>query len=435
MTKFGAFSLFAAAGAMTLVATTAFAADKYYDAAVAEAKKIAEGKQLSGTIEMISQNSGAEGQTLQDVYKAFTDATGVDVRFTGTPDYKALVASRIQAGNPPDVAEITLGDAVHYAKEGKVVDLKPAFGDMLQKNFNEMLLKSATVDGKMIGVFQGMNPFMVWYNPKAYTGPNPPKNWQALVDYTDAEAKKGNTTWCAAQGAGAASGFPGSQMIENIFLKKYGPELYNKWGRGELAWTSPQVKDAFEEFNRVIAGKGHLQGGRIGAISTSISTGYNGLTASPPTCQLVLWAAWVPGLIGDTAKPGDNIDFFRMPPEDPKFANYEMYQSAIVIGFSDRPETKAFLEFAASTAAQTYLASLNRWPVANSNVPIDAYPSPLLRKIAKTYFGNSDVQFVAGPNVLKQGDTGTAVWKGVVTYMQDPSKLDSVLQSIQDTIN
>lgn len=213
------------------------------DAAVAEAKAIAEeaGAQSGGYVEVLGQNSGAEGQTLQDVYAAFTEATGIEVRYTGTPDLNAIVQSRIQAGNPPNVADIQLGIAYDYAAEGLLVDLTAAFGDDLTANFGTQLLDTASYDGKVFGVYQGMNPFMVWYNPQTYKGPVAPKDWQELVDWTTSEAAEGRPVWCAAQNAGAGSGFPGSQFLDNVFLKTYGPDLYTQWGNGELAWTSPEV--------------------------------------------------------------------------------------------------------------------------------------------------------------------------------------------------
>lgn len=424
--------------ATALLSSVALAQDAnpLRDAAVAEAKVIAEaaGAQPGGYVEVLGQNSGAEGQTLQDVYAAFTEATGIEVRYTGTPDLNAIVQSRIQAGNPPNVADIQLGIAYDYAAEGLLVDLSAAFGDDLSANFGTQLLDTASYDGKVFGVYQGMNPFMVWYNPQTYKGPVAPKDWKELVDWTNSEAAAGRPVWCAAQNAGAGSGFPGSQFLDNVFLKKYGPELYAQWGNGELAWTSPEVKAVWEEFGAVVGQDSHVQGGVIGALSTPISTGYNGLVTDPAGCQLTLWGAWVPGLIGETAVPGENIDFFRVPASSPDFYNYELFQSAISIGFTDTPETKAYLRYIQSTAAQTYLASLNRWPVANKNVPVDTYPSTLLQKISTEFLQGGDVQFAAGPNLLAGAATTTEYNKGVMTYLQSQGELDNVLTTIEGTV-
>jgi alpha-glucoside transport system substrate-binding protein len=417
-----------------LLVTTALASAALADFkadAVAEAKKIAEGQTLTGYIEVIGQNSGAEGETLQQVYAAFTEATGVEVRYTGTQDITAIVQARVQAGNPPDVADIALGEAQEYAAAGKLANLTAAFGADLAANFNAALLDTASHDGGVFGIYQGMNPFMVWYNPKTYTGPKEPKDWAELVKWTEEQAAAGVPVWCAAQGAGAGSGFPGAQIIDNIFLKLHGPALYTQWGKGELSWESPEVKSAWEEFGRVVATDGHLEGGPIGALSTSISTGYNGLTADPATCQIALWGAWVPGLIGETAKPGETIDFFRVPASKPEFYTSELFQSAISVGFDSRPETLAFLHFIASTPAQSYLASLNRWPVANKNVTPETYPSVALQKIAQVYFNSGEAEFAAGPNLLNGAATGSEYYKGVVAYMQDPSSLDQVLATIE----
>lgn len=420
--------------AIALSISTAHARDSanYRDAAVAEAKRIGQGLEPGGYIEIIGQNSGAEGQTLQDVYSAFAEATGIEVRYTGTQDITAIVQSRVQAGNPPNVADIQLGIAREYAERGILIDLSAAFGDELTSNFNSLLLQSASHDGAVFGVYQGMNPFMIWYNPTVYTGPKPPTNWQAVANWASKEAEAGNAVWCAAQNAGADSGFPASSIIANLFLKRYGPELYAQWGAGELPWTSDEVKWAFEEFGRVFGQDSHLRGGIVGALSTSIATGYNGLTADPATCQAALWGAWVPGLIGQTARPGVNIDFFRVPASKAEFFQYEMFQSAISVGFTDNAKTKAFLRYIASTPAQTYLASLNRWPVANRNVPADIYPSPMLRKIAGEFF-EGDVQFAAGPSLMAGRATVSEFYKGIVSYLQSPGDLDTILQAIQAT--
>ncbi len=403
----------------------------YYKAAVAEAKSLAKGQKLAPSISMIGANSGVEGQTLQQVYKAFTAGTGTKVNYTGSSDINNIVQSRVQAGNPPDIADISMGTATTYAKAGRLMDLTKVMGAELKRNFSPALLEDASVDGRVFGVYQGFSNFMLWYNPEQYTGPENPTSWKQITDWTDAQAAKGIPVWCAAQNAGASSGFPGAQFIENLFLKEYGPTLYKQWGEGELAWTSPQVKSAFQRFGAIIGSDKKVSGGVASILSAPIATGYNGLTAKPATCQAVLWGSWVPGLIGSSAVPGKTIDFYRVPAVDPRYRNDELFQSTTSVAFNDNATTRTFLRFLASTAAQRYLASLDRWPVANVNVPASTYKSSTLQKVAKTYFGSSDVALQVGPNSLADAATTNAFYKGVVTYLQDPSSLDSVLQSIQ----
>ena len=129
------------------------------------------------------------------------------------------------------------------------MDLSKVIGDTtMNADYSASLLKTVTAGGKVFGVFQGFSNFMVWYNPKTYTGPKNPTTWAQLADWTDQQAAKGTPAWCIAEESGAGSGFPGAQFIENLFAKKYGPDLLNQWGTGKLKWTSPEVKDAFQMF-------------------------------------------------------------------------------------------------------------------------------------------------------------------------------------------
>lgn len=404
-----------------------------YAKAVAAAKQIAGGQKLDKSLEMIGVNGGAEGDVLKGVYKAFTDATGTTVNYTGSQDENNIVQSRVAAGNPPAIVDQAVGVATQYAKQGKLVDVGSVVGaDKLTSAFGDSLVKGVTADGKIFGLYQGFNNFMVWYNPQTYQGPKEPKSWDELVKYTDAQAAAGKQTWCIAEDAGGGSGFPGAQFIENLFAKKYGPELLRQWGAGELSWTSPQVKDAFQEFGKIATDDTKVAGGRAGALASPIATGYNGLVAAKPTCQLALWGAWVPGLIGKDVKPTENLDFFRVPGFGNGKEGTEIFQTTVTTAFKDSPTTRAFLKYVASDEAQALLASADQWPVADVNVSADTYKSALLKKTASTYFaGAKDVQLSTGPNVMANSAVQTAFYKGVVSYLQKPSSLDQVLKDIQ----
>jgi alpha-glucoside transport system substrate-binding protein len=234
-----------------------------------------------------------------------------------------------------------------------------------------------------------------------------------------------------AQEAGAASGFPGAQMLETIFAKKYGPEKLRQWGDGTLAWISPEVKDAFELYGKV-AKDNEVYGGVQGALSSSIATGYDGLVTDPVGCQAAIWGAWTAGLINASAGgvvAGENLDFMAVPASNPNFAKTEIFQAAVFVAFKDDPAVKAFMEYLASSEEQALLASADQWAVASLNVPSTTYKSALLKKAADTYFG-SGVQLSAGPNILASGSVSTEFYKAVVDYMADPAQLDAILARV-----
>jgi alpha-glucoside transport system substrate-binding protein len=406
-----------------------------YAAAVANAREIAGDEQLAPTLEYVGGNTGAEGEAFQAVYQAFTDATGTAIDYGGTGSSvstNVTIQSRVQAGNPPDLADMTLGVAKSFAQAGDTLDLTATIGaDVLAANFGQSLLDSLSYDGKVFGVPQGFSTFMVWYNPKTYTGPTAPQTWQEVVDWTNTAAAAGQTPWCIAEEAGAGSGFPGTQWIESLFGKMYGPEMLAKWSSGELPWTSDEVKSAWEAFGSIATDDSKVAGGVAGSLSESIATGSNGLIADPPTCQAVLWGSWVPGLIGEGVIPGENLDFYQIPGDVPEFASTEIFNAGSTVVLKDSPTAQAFIRFLASGPTQALLGSANRWMVANTTVPSSTYKSPLVQKAAATYFGG-DADLVAPPDIMSSAAVGAAFNKGVVSFLQDPSRLDEILQGIQD---
>ncbi|MCJ1675513.1 ABC transporter substrate-binding protein [Rathayibacter sp. VKM Ac-2929] len=402
----------------------------------AKAAEIAEPAELDGTIELIGPNGGNEGAILEAVYAPFEEATGVDVKYTGTQDYISVVQSRVQADNPPDMASMSLGVFRQYASTMDLVSVTEVVGaEELASSYSGSLLDAVTFDGEARAVFQGFSNFMMWYNPQTYTGPTEDASWDEVMAWTDSAIAAGETPWCAAQESGASSGFPGAQFIETLFAKKYGPDKLAAWGSGELAWTSPEVKDAFEMFGAIATNDAAVNGGVTGALSEPISTGSNGLVTD--LCSAEVWGSFTAGLIAgstDVMVPGENLDFMQVPGSTPEFAETEIFQTEGTFAFNDTPETRALLAYIASTEAQTLLASADQWTVSNLDVPVDTYDSVLLQRAAETFI-NEDVTFGTGISTLAGSDVRSALYKGVVAYMQDPASLDSVLQSIQDTVS
>lgn len=398
-----------------------------------KAASIVGGQKIGGTLEIINENGGREGAILQAAFAPFTEATGVTIKFTGTTDYNSVISSRLKAGNPPDIGTQNLGAIEQYLRSTKLLNLSDAIGDgELQKNFSAATLDSLSVGGKVYAMYQGFNNYMLWYNPQNYDGPKEGA-WADVQAWTDKTAASGKTPWCIAEESGPATGAVGTQFIEELFVKKFGAEKSKAWGTGKLPWTSPEVKSAFEMFGAIAAKDANVNGGVAGSLSESTSKGSSGLVADPPKCSAVLWGTWTPALIASSSKgvePGKNLDFVRVPASDPRYANTEAFRANPLFAFKDTPATRAFMAYIASTEEQTLLASGDNWVVSNKNVPATTYSSPLLQKVAKTFF-SPDVSVALGPGALAPAGVKTAFWQGVVSYLKDPSSLDSVLARIQ----
>jgi alpha-glucoside transport system substrate-binding protein len=382
--------------------------------------------------------TGDEGDTLKGTYKNFEDATGIKVKYVTTPDIGSVLRSRTDAGNPPDVAIFQTGVMREYAAEGKLLNLSDSVGDKtLEENFNPSLLNGLRVKGKVYGTTLGFNPFMLWYNPKTYDGPkNSDASWADVMSWASKSASKGKAPFCAAQNGQGSGGSSGAQMIEVLFAKKYGAEKLRQWGEGKLAWTSPEVKDAWKMFGEIATKDSMVNGGVSGILSQQKAEGPGGIVTGG--CKADLWASWVPVQVQsqtENMQPKKNLDFERVPASNKSAFNTEIYQTDAIFAFSKTPAVKAFMAWNQSAEEQSLLASYDMWPVANKNVKPSTYKNPLLKKVAEEYLTDPDVELSAGPNTLNNSATTATFWNGVMQYIDHPEKLDSILRKIEATVH
>ena len=68
--------------------------------------------------------TGAEADAFAKMVAPFEAETGIKVEFTGTRDLPAILTTRVEAGNPPDVSVMpNPGQMLEFARDGKLIDL------------------------------------------------------------------------------------------------------------------------------------------------------------------------------------------------------------------------------------------------------------------------------------------------------------------------
>ncbi|HZQ35104.1 MAG TPA: extracellular solute-binding protein, partial [Dehalococcoidia bacterium] len=121
----------------------------------AAALAAAGGKKLGGSVNVLASWGGSEQDSFTAMVKPFEDATGVKVNYEGTRDLNAVLTTRLQGGNPPELAGLP-GPAqmVQFAQQGKLVALDNVL-DMstMQQQYPASWLQLAQVNGKQVGIF------------------------------------------------------------------------------------------------------------------------------------------------------------------------------------------------------------------------------------------------------------------------------------------
>ncbi|MFN2521305.1 MAG: ABC transporter substrate-binding protein, partial [Candidatus Limnocylindria bacterium] len=197
----------------------------------------ASGGKIGGTVSVLGTWGADEQDSFLAMVKPFQDQTGVKVEYEGTRDLNAILTTRVQGGNPPDLAGLPgPGQMAQFAKAGKLIELGSVLDQTVMKDqYADDWLKLGSVDGKQYGIFiKSSVKGLIWYDPKQFSskGYTVPKTWDDLIKLSQKIRDSGATPWCVGLESGAASGWPGTDWLEDIVLRQAGPEKYDAWYNG-----------------------------------------------------------------------------------------------------------------------------------------------------------------------------------------------------------
>ncbi len=378
--------------------------------------------------------SGAELEAFEKALIPFEQETGIDVVVESVGrDLPAVLVTRLAAGNPPDVAAMpNPGQMKEFADQGALVALD---GIVDLSKSPKAFVDLASVDDHVYGVFISADlKSLVWYNPKAFAakGYEVPTSWAELIDLCNKIVADGGTPWALGMESGAASGWVGTDWIEDIMLRTAGPDVYDKWVAHEISWTDPRVKKAFEYFGQIVNTPGYIYGGATGALTINFGDSPNALFTNPVGAYMHRQATFIQTFI-KKANPdlvaGEDYDVFPFPPISPVFGNPLLGAGDLVSAFNDTPETRALLNYLASAKAQEiWCAALGKLAI-NTTVDPSIYPDPVTAKAAGM-LANAETFRFDGSDLMPAAVGAGTFWSGVLDYVSG-IPLDTVLQSIE----
>ena len=143
-----------------------------------------------GTVEVLGVWGADELASFETMVAPWEEDTGGTMEFTGTRDLIAILTTRVQAGNPPDIAILpNPGQMAELAEDGELVALD-SFLDMsmIEDEYAQGWIDLGTVDGKLYGIFmKASSKGTVWYNPKTFAANDwdVPTTWNEMIALSD----------------------------------------------------------------------------------------------------------------------------------------------------------------------------------------------------------------------------------------------------------
>jgi alpha-glucoside transport system substrate-binding protein len=394
-------------------------------------------RQIGGAVSVLGVWGGTELESFQAMVRPLEERSGVQVQFEGTRDLNAVLTTRVQGGNPPDVAILPgPGQMAEFARAGRLVALDQVLDlNAMSEQYARSWLDLATVDGKIYGVFvKAALKGLIWYNPRAFqaAGYSAPGTWDDLMALTERIAAGGKAPWCIGLESGAASGWPATDWIENILLRSAGADVYDRWRRHDIAWTDPVIKRAWELFGAIAANPRLVYGGTQAVLATNFGESPFPLFSDPPGCYLHHQATFIQEFIQKQypdLKPGDGFDFFPFPKVSPDVPRSVEAAGDLMGMFRDTPQARALLAYLAAPEAQAIWVRRGGALSPNRKVSLDDYPDRLSRRAAEVLTSAEVARFDASD--LMPEAVNAAFWKGALDYVQDPSRLDEILGNLE----
>jgi alpha-glucoside transport system substrate-binding protein len=394
------------------------------------------------SVEVLGEWGGEELASFQAMVAPWQQSTGYNMSFTGTRDLIAILTTRVQAGNPPDVAILPApGFMQELAKAGNLTPLD-SFLDMttINQDYAQGWVDLGTVNGHLYAIFmKASDKGTVWYDPKTFTanGWTVPQTWDDMITLSDqivADAKVPPAPWSIAVESGASSGWPATDWMAEILLRKYGGDVYDALVDHTIPWTDSRVKDMWQMFGTVALTPGYVPGGATAILATNFQDGTYLPFEDPPKAAMDYLGDFTAGFISTQFPdlvPEEDYSFFPFPTITEQYSGGVTGGADLVVAFTDTPVVQSFVEYLSTAQAQTIWVKRGGFTSVNNQVSLSDYPDVLTRDAAQQLTGATLFRFGAGDSM--PAAVQTAWWAGVLAYLNNPTQLDSILANIEST--
>ena len=388
-------------------------------------------------VEVAAVWTGAEQKAFGDVLAAFERSRGARVRYTPAgDDIAAVLGTRIQGGDPPDVAILPQpGLMTDLARRGALKSIQQVAGAEVDREYAPVWRELGMVGGTLYGVwFKAANKSMVWYNVPVFrnAGVRPPTTWTEMLRMAKIVSDSGVAPFSIA----GADGWTLTDWFENVYLRTAGPVLYDRLTRHEIPWTDPSVEVALTVLAQVFGRTEWLPGGTDMALQTDFPTSVIQTVRTPPKAAMVYEGDFVAGVItGETrARLGTDADFFNFP-------SIHGAPSSVVGGgdvavlLRESEGGKALLRFLTSPEAGRIWARLGGFTSPNRGVSLSAYPDEVSRRSAGALLEAQVFRFDMSDQMPAAfgGTPGQGEWAILQGFLRRPSDIRGTMQRLEES--
>lgn len=393
------------------------------------------------SIDITGPWTGEDAALMESVIAYFEEATGASVNYSGSDSFEQDIVISTEANSAPNIAVFPQpGLLADLAERGAVTPLDPETADWVEQNYaaGESWVDLASFEGPDGETALYAFPYkidvksLVWYVPEQFeeAGYEIPETYEDLKALTEQMAEDGVTPWCIGLGAGAGTGWPATDWVEDIMLRIVSPQEYDAWTTNEMPFDDPQVVEAIEEYGWFLQ-EGFVNGGREAAATTDFRDAPGGLFTFPPECYMHKNATFIPTFFPSGTEIGTDADFFYFPaPEEGDLGQPVLGAGTMFTLTEDSEPTRGFIEFLKTPIAHEIWAAQGGLLSPHSGLNPEVFGTDSQRALNDILLNATTFRFDGSD--LMPGEIGAgAFWTGMVEFTTGRADAETVASDIQ----
>ncbi|MFC0675605.1 ABC transporter substrate-binding protein [Brachybacterium hainanense] len=393
----------------------------------------------TGTVSIFGAFGGQEREGFEASLAGFTERTGITIDYTSDNDFSTTVRQRVGSGDIPDIGLFPQpGTLFDIVGQGVVVPIDVYLDfDAVNSTLIPGFLDSARLNGRVYAAPMRMAcKSMIWYPKKAYEAagyPEQPATMQELYQVTDQIKAGGIAPWSDGWNADPASGWVGTDWIEEFMLRVHGPDVYDDWVAHRIPFNAPEVVEVFDILGDLLKTEGNVLGGAATIVNTPFSEAPLPLFEDPARAMLVRQGNFVTGFLPADilANMDEEVGVMAMPTWEGGFEGQPILGGgdlAALMNLND--DTVEVMKFLTSDQFGAEWAAAGGWLSPHRTFDASLYADETTRRVA-TIAADAQVFRYDGSDLMPVSVGGGTFWEGMMSWIADEKTSQQVCDEIE----
>lgn len=325
-----------------------------------------------------SSPESPEGEALQAELDAFIADKVLDYVYEENGDPSSLVGE----GDAPDLIIQPQPGAIVAAADD-LVDISAFFSNptYLEDNFGDYMIELVTDGAKVLGgPVKADLKSIVWYQPALVTaaGYSLPTTFAELKALSEEMVGDGETPWCQYMEHGWATGWLGTDWIEDLLLSAKGPAYYDDWVAHTVPFTAAPVDKAFDRYLDMMDDAGFVHD-RANVLNMGWSENTGPLIDGD--CLMHKQGSFLAGNFGEDL---DSFNTFKFPAVNDAYEDAVLGGGTYVAATNDGEDVAEFVRFMLKPKfGEAAIADRSGWILPNLNFDNKNYTDSMTKSWAK----------------------------------------------------